>query len=87
MEQSLGQESVPGFGLLDKSRVLDVRPLRRLVPLFPSTSNNTSFSTPQGAAPFVCVSPAGPFPNNSYNMNSYIPVKIRISTKDGRYQV
>ncbi|KAM1208809.1 hypothetical protein ACFX2I_014485 [Malus domestica] len=62
MEQSLGQESVPGFGSLDKSKVLDVRPLRRLVPLFPSASNNTSFSTPQGAAPFVCVSPAGPFP-------------------------
>ncbi|KAM0993604.1 hypothetical protein ACFX2A_009369 [Malus domestica] len=62
MEQSLGQESVPGFGSFDKSKVLDVRPLRRLVPLFPSASNNSSFSTPQGAAPFVCVSPAGPFP-------------------------
>ncbi|ONH94527.1 hypothetical protein PRUPE_7G021100 [Prunus persica] len=62
MEQSLGQDSVPGFGSFDKSRVLDVRPLRRLVPVFPSASSSSSFSTPQGAAPFVCASPAGPFP-------------------------
>ncbi|PRQ45687.1 putative histone-lysine N-methyltransferase [Rosa chinensis] len=62
MEHSLGQDSIPGFGSFDKSRVLDVRPLRRLVPVFPSASSNSSFSTPQGAASFVCASPAGPFP-------------------------
>lgn len=62
MESSLGQDSIPGFGSFDKSRVLDIRPLRRLVPVFPSSSNNSSFSTPLGAASFVCASPAGPFP-------------------------
>ncbi|XP_050363509.1 histone-lysine N-methyltransferase, H3 lysine-9 specific SUVH1-like [Argentina anserina] len=58
MEHSLGQDSAPGFGSFDKSRVLDVRPLRRLVPVFTSASSNSSSSTP----PFVCASPAGPFP-------------------------
>ncbi|KAF3441615.1 hypothetical protein FNV43_RR15530 [Rhamnella rubrinervis] len=62
MEQSLGQDSIPASGSIDKSRVLDVRPLRCLVPVFPSAPNSSSFSTPQGAAPFVCASPAGPFP-------------------------
>ncbi|KAL6124620.1 hypothetical protein ACLB2K_077132 [Fragaria x ananassa] len=37
-------------------RVLDVSPLRRLVPVFPSTPHSAA------APPFVCVSPAGPFP-------------------------
>lgn len=58
MDHNLGQESVPA----DKSRVLNVKPLRTLVPVFPSPSNPSSSSNPQGGAPFVAVSPAGPFP-------------------------
>ncbi|XVE60930.1 hypothetical protein DITRI_Ditri06bG0000600 [Diplodiscus trichospermus] len=56
MEESGGQDSV------DKSRVLNVRPLRCLVPIFPSTPSFTAFPHPQAAAPFVCAPPSGPFP-------------------------
>ncbi|XWS58877.1 hypothetical protein CRYUN_Cryun08bG0072800 [Craigia yunnanensis] len=57
MEESGGQDSV------DKSRVLNMRPLRCLVPIFPSTPSFTSFPHPQAAAPFVCAPPSGPFPS------------------------
>ncbi|KAJ1433986.1 putative histone-lysine N-methyltransferase, H3 lysine-9 specific [Sesbania bispinosa] len=63
MEHNLGQDSVPAPGSFDKSRVLNVKPLRTLVPVFPSPSNPSSSSAPQGGAPFVCVSPSGPFPS------------------------
>ncbi|KAJ7976513.1 Histone-lysine N-methyltransferase H3 lysine-9 specific SUVH1 [Quillaja saponaria] len=63
MEQSLGQQSNPASGSFDKSRILNVKPLRSLVPVFPSQSpNSSSFPTPQAGAPFVCASPSGPFP-------------------------
>ncbi|GLT88023.1 hypothetical protein SLE2022_060680 [Rubroshorea leprosula] len=55
MEQTLGQDSPPTSGPVDKSRVLDIKPLRSLSPVFPSSSN--------GAAPFVCFPPSGPFPS------------------------
>ncbi|CAN0862840.1 Histone-lysine N-methyltransferase, H3 lysine-9 specific SUVH3 [Linum grandiflorum] len=45
--------SVPSPGSLDKSKVLDVKPLRTLVPVFPSS--------PQGP-PFVCSPPFGSYP-------------------------
>ncbi|KAA8517390.1 hypothetical protein F0562_017683 [Nyssa sinensis] len=61
MEQGLGSESAPTSGSFDKSRVLNVKPLRCLVPIFPSPPGMSAFSTPQGA-PFVCVPPSGPFP-------------------------
>ena len=63
MEHNPGQDNVPPPGSLDKSRVLNVKPLRTLVPVFPSPSNPSSSSNPQGGAPFVCVSPSGPFPS------------------------
>lgn len=44
---------VPPSASFDKSRVLDIKPLRSLVPVFPNS--------PQ-APPFVCSSPFGPFP-------------------------
>ncbi|KAF5737600.1 histone-lysine N-methyltransferase H3 lysine-9 specific SUVH1 [Tripterygium wilfordii] len=62
MEQFQGRDSTPRAGSIDKSRVLEIKPLRCLVPIFPSQPNFTSFNTPQGAAPFVCSSPSGPFP-------------------------
>ncbi|KAL2228069.1 histone-lysine N-methyltransferase, H3 lysine-9 specific SUVH1-like [Sesamum indicum] len=62
MEQGLGSDSNAPPGSIDKSRVLDVRPLRSLVPVFPSPQGMSSISTPQ-PAPFVCVPPSGPFPS------------------------
>lgn len=53
MERASGSNSVPS-ATLDKSRVLDVKPLRTLVPMFPN---------PPQAPPFVCSSPFGPFPS------------------------
>ncbi|XP_007010662.2 PREDICTED: histone-lysine N-methyltransferase, H3 lysine-9 specific SUVH1 [Theobroma cacao] len=52
MEGGLGGNSVP-LNSFDKSKVLDVKPLRTLVPLFPDASEGS---------PFVCVPPNGPFP-------------------------
>lgn len=57
MEQDLGSDPGP----VDKSRVLDVRPLRTLAPIFPSPAGLSSVSTPQ-PTPFTCVGPSGPFP-------------------------
>ncbi|KAK4392566.1 Histone-lysine N-methyltransferase, H3 lysine-9 specific SUVH1 [Sesamum angolense] len=62
MEQGLGSDSNAPPGSIDKSRVLDVRPLRSLVPVFPSPQGMSSISTPQ-PTPFVCVPPSGPFPS------------------------
>ncbi|CAL5422947.1 unnamed protein product [Camellia sinensis] len=61
MEQGLGSGSIPTSGSFDKSRVLTVRPLRCLVPIFPSPPSASNFSSPE-AAPFLCVPPTGPFP-------------------------
>ncbi|KAI8539760.1 hypothetical protein RHMOL_Rhmol09G0208000 [Rhododendron molle] len=62
MDQGMGSESVPASGSDDKSRVLNVKPLRCLVPIFPSNPGGmSSISSPQ-ASPFVCVPPSGPFP-------------------------
>uniref|UniRef100_A0A368UGG2 Histone-lysine N-methyltransferase, H3 lysine-9 specific SUVH1 n=1 Tax=Glycine max TaxID=3847 RepID=A0A368UGG2_SOYBN len=63
MEHHFGQGTTPASESFDKTRVLNVKPLRTLVPVFPSPSNPASSSTPQGGAPFVCVSPSGPFPS------------------------
>ncbi|KAJ4830133.1 hypothetical protein Tsubulata_006753 [Turnera subulata] len=54
MESGSGFNSVPSASGIDKSRVLDVKPLRTLVPVFPSNSE---------APPFVCAPPMGPFPS------------------------
>ncbi|CAM8963626.1 unnamed protein product [Rhodiola kirilowii] len=52
METIFEQENVTASAPFDKSRVLDVKPLRALKPIFPDT--------PQ-AAPFVFSPPSGPF--------------------------
>lgn len=62
MDHNLGHDSVPTPGSFDKSRVLSVKPLRTLVPVFPSPSNPSS-NAQGGGAPFACVSPSGPFPS------------------------
>ncbi|TYG96609.1 hypothetical protein ES288_A11G364900v1 [Gossypium darwinii] len=56
MEDDDGQDYV------DKSRVLNVRPLRCLAPIFPSTPSFPSFPHPQASSPFMCPPPAGHFP-------------------------
>ncbi|CAK9180831.1 unnamed protein product [Ilex paraguariensis] len=61
MEQGLGSASAPTSGHIDKSRVLNVRPLRCVVPIFPTSPDGSPFSNPQ-APPFMCVPPTGPFP-------------------------
>ncbi|XP_075492051.1 histone-lysine N-methyltransferase, H3 lysine-9 specific SUVH1-like [Primulina tabacum] len=61
MEQGFGSE--PNFfpGSIDKTRVLDVRPLQCLAPIFPNPPNVTSGSA--HPAPFSCFPPSGPFPS------------------------
>ncbi|GMH07843.1 hypothetical protein Nepgr_009683 [Nepenthes gracilis] len=54
MDGASGQTSAPPENSFDKSRVLDVKPLRTLVPMFPN---------PPEAPPFVCSAPFGPFPS------------------------
>ncbi|KAL4277923.1 hypothetical protein GQ457_03G028440 [Hibiscus cannabinus] len=53
MDGVLGGNTVP-TNTGDNSKVLDVKPLRTLVPQFPE---------PPEGAPFVCVPPNGPFPS------------------------
>ncbi|PHU06181.1 Histone-lysine N-methyltransferase, H3 lysine-9 specific SUVH1 [Capsicum chinense] len=61
MEQGgFGSDSGTPPGPIDKSKVLDVKPLRCLVPVFPTPNGMTS-TNPQ-PSPFVCVPPSGPFP-------------------------
>jgi len=61
MEQGLDSESIPTLGSLDKSKIHDVRPLRCLIPTFPSSPGTSAFSSPQ-TSPFMCFPPTGPFP-------------------------
>ncbi|KVH95057.1 histone-lysine N-methyltransferase, H3 lysine-9 specific SUVH1-like [Cynara cardunculus var. scolymus] len=58
MEHTFGSDSVPS-GPMDKSKVLTVKPLRCLVPIFPSHSDS---SAPPQSSPFASVPPTGPFP-------------------------
>ncbi|OWM78505.1 histone-lysine N-methyltransferase, H3 lysine-9 specific SUVH1-like [Punica granatum] len=53
MQGSSGHNAVPPSTSADTSRILDVKPLRSLKPIFPPSNQ---------AAPFVCGSPNGPFP-------------------------
>ncbi|XP_043689601.1 histone-lysine N-methyltransferase, H3 lysine-9 specific SUVH1-like isoform X2 [Telopea speciosissima] len=61
MERGLDSDSVPSPGSFDKSKVLDVKPLRCLSPVFPP-QGFTSFYPPQGP-PFVYAPPFGPYPS------------------------
>ncbi|CAA0837387.1 Histone-lysine N-methyltransferase- H3 lysine-9 specific SUVH3 [Striga hermonthica] len=61
MDQGLGSQPNASPGSIDKSRVLEVKPLRRLVPVFPNSNGSSSVSTPH-PTPFTCISPSGPFP-------------------------
>ncbi|KZV48773.1 histone-lysine N-methyltransferase, H3 lysine-9 specific SUVH1-like [Dorcoceras hygrometricum] len=60
MEQGLGSEPNSCPVSIDKTRVLDVRPLQCLVPIFPNAPNVSSGSA--HPAPFSCFPPSGPFP-------------------------
>ena len=39
MEEGLGQNSVPPHGPIDKSKILDIKPLRSLIPISSANSN------------------------------------------------
>ncbi|XP_028782331.1 histone-lysine N-methyltransferase, H3 lysine-9 specific SUVH3-like [Neltuma alba] len=53
MEGGLGQNSVPSSSSSDKSMILDVKPLRCLLPIFPMSSQGPSSGQyPSGFAPF-----------------------------------
>ncbi|GAA0151173.1 histone modifying enzyme [Lithospermum erythrorhizon] len=48
---------------IDRTRVLIVKPLRCLAPVFPTPPEMSSAANPQASSPFVCVPPTGPFPS------------------------
>ncbi|KAL1338685.1 hypothetical protein HN51_033292 [Arachis hypogaea] len=53
MEEGLAQNSVPPSGPIDKSRILDVKPMRSLIPVFPmSPQAPASGQYPSGFSPF-----------------------------------
>ncbi|CAH9131673.1 unnamed protein product [Cuscuta epithymum] len=62
MDQGTTSNSVPQDDPIDKSRVLDIKPMRSLVPVFPSANGMSSVAAPQ-PSPFMCVPPVGPFPS------------------------
>lgn len=61
MEHTYTADSVPS-GLLNKSMVLSVKPLRCLIPIFPSQPDP---SAPPQPSQFASVPPTGPFPPGS----------------------
>ncbi|VFQ72292.1 unnamed protein product [Cuscuta campestris] len=61
MEQGTTSNSVPQDDPIDKSKILDIKPMRSLIPVFPSANGMSSAATPQ-PSPFTCVPPVGPFP-------------------------
>ncbi|XP_031280467.1 histone-lysine N-methyltransferase, H3 lysine-9 specific SUVH1-like [Pistacia vera] len=56
MDQTFRQDSIPVSESVDKSSVLEIRPLRLLVPVFSPPPNASG-------AHFFCVNPYGPFPS------------------------
>ncbi|GAA0157944.1 hypothetical protein LIER_15097 [Lithospermum erythrorhizon] len=56
MEQGFDSEPI------DRSKILNIKPLRSLAPVFPSPPGMSFASNPQASFPFVCVPPTGPFP-------------------------
>ncbi|KAK8689021.1 hypothetical protein V6N13_087752 [Hibiscus sabdariffa] len=54
-------EDGSGKDYKDKSRILNVKPLRCLSPIFPPKPSFPSFPHPQAASPFMCPPPVGPF--------------------------
>ncbi|XP_012567643.1 histone-lysine N-methyltransferase, H3 lysine-9 specific SUVH1 [Cicer arietinum] len=53
MEQGFGQNSVPPPGSIDKSKILDIKPIRYLIPVFSMTGQDPpSAQYPSGFSPF-----------------------------------
>ena len=75
MEEGLGQNSVPPSGSIDKSRILDVKPMRSLIPVFPiSPQAPPSGQYPSGFSPFF---PFGAPQQTSTTRGGAIPAPIR----------
>lgn len=81
MEQGLGSNQNAPPGSIDKSRVLDVRPLRCLAPVFPNPPGESSVTNPS-PAPFVCVPPSGPFPPG---VQPFYPFMVSNDSQNTRY--
>ncbi|GMH29440.1 hypothetical protein Nepgr_031283 [Nepenthes gracilis] len=62
MEGQESSEFLHPTGSVDKSKVLSVKPLRSLFPVFSSAPPGVSSNPPAHPSPFVCVPPSGPFP-------------------------
>ncbi|KAM7505180.1 hypothetical protein LguiB_004084 [Lonicera macranthoides] len=81
MEQGVGSDSVPPTGPIDKTKVLSIKPIRCLVPIFPSGPGMSSFPTPQ-SSPFTCVPPTGPFPPG---VTPFYPFYVNESQRPGEH--
>nr|XP_007133570.1 hypothetical protein PHAVU_011G190200g [Phaseolus vulgaris]ESW05564.1 hypothetical protein PHAVU_011G190200g [Phaseolus vulgaris] len=74
MEEGLGQNSVPGSGLVDRTRIVEVKPLRSLAPVLPkSLQLSTSGRYPSGFPPFVLFEG----PQESQPSPTHMPTPIR----------
>ncbi|KAK7343005.1 hypothetical protein VNO80_25966 [Phaseolus coccineus] len=74
MEEGLCQNSVPGSGLVDRTRIVEVKPLRSLAPVLPkSLQLSTSARYPSGFPPFVLFEE----PEESQPSPTHMPTPIR----------
>ncbi|RDY01375.1 Histone-lysine N-methyltransferase, H3 lysine-9 specific SUVH1, partial [Mucuna pruriens] len=78
MEEGLGQNSVPPQGSIDKSRILDVKPLRSLIPIFSMSSQAPpSGQYPSGFSPFFPFGAPQQTPTGVTARGGAIPAPIR----------
>ncbi|TKY49799.1 Histone-lysine N-methyltransferase, H3 lysine-9 specific SUVH1 [Spatholobus suberectus] len=78
MEEGLGHNSVPPPGSIDKSRILDVKPLRSLIPIFSMSSQAPpSPQYPSGFSPFFPFGAPQQTPAGGTARGAAIPAPIR----------
>nr|KYP59963.1 Histone-lysine N-methyltransferase, H3 lysine-9 specific SUVH1 [Cajanus cajan] len=78
MEEGLGQNSVPPQGPIDKSRILDVKPLRSLIPIFSMASQaSPSAQYPSGFSPFFPFGAPQQTPTGGTTGGAATPTPIR----------
>ncbi|KAK7271549.1 hypothetical protein RJT34_27529 [Clitoria ternatea] len=79
MEEGLGQNSVGPSGSIDKSRILDIKPMRSLIPVFPMSSQAPpSGQYPSGFSPFFPFGvPQQGSPTGVTHRGGAIPAPIR----------
>ncbi|XP_027341757.1 histone-lysine N-methyltransferase, H3 lysine-9 specific SUVH1-like [Abrus precatorius] len=78
MEQGFSQNSVPPPGSIDKSRILDIKPMRCLIPVFPMSSQAApSGEYPSGFSPFFPFGAPHQTPTGVAAGGGAIPAPIR----------